>query len=856
MPDFGNITMPDDQNGLLNFSNYGLKAAQTQAAQQANQLAAATLGSNTQIAANNADSGSLANQLAAQKNPLTIVEMRQQLGLDPSPALDKLRDLYNGGNGQPPAPAAGAQPASVGATPAAGASATVPADYVPFYQEASARTGIPVSVLMGQGAQESGFNPGATGAAGEIGIHQIKPSTAADPGYGMTGINPATLRDPRTNINFAADYLKARGGAKADFTSPAVQNAALAAYNGGGDPNYVANVRSHMAGPPGPGGGVAPGIAVGAGTTETEDAAAPPHHGPDPNHTLSVGGTLANLILQAPPDQRPAMYKQLLPVMRQTGANVAENYPGDAALARVRDIAFNPDQRAAHLATLPSAPGATAQVAGPGAPTAAQAPIDPGQPPPAPPDVAPAAQGAPDGVTQYPNTGAATAAMGQGYPAPPPIPNENGLLATGAPGGGAPLSTPPPSQLMPAASAAPPGQLMPSASASPPAQTAAPAAAQPGTGMNSPQVQQAQELIRRATQIEMAAAQTPNDPRAKATAAAMAADLRGRAAVIMQADSVTVGPNGVQTHTLTGKQDPAATPAMNYQPDPNNPGVLISPGAKPVVLPPGRPTILPDKSVGVTGPGGTFKTVVNPNLEGISEAATAAAGGTAAATAAAKTKDALIPLARTSGQAIGNIDYGLSQLDAAAKGGIPTGYYADGLAASAAAAKYLGIKLPGVDPAAVSNIQTAAKTLAVVSGAILQNILGPNAEITEGKIEAFIHAQPGIVNDPQATHRILNWARSQFTYDHEMAMDGLAHVDPKSGQLPPGWQAGYITAHGSAPIYDPVSGEMKQPDGQAPGREPPAAAPEPPVVSTAAQHQSLAPGTTYVDPQGNTRTRR
>jgi hypothetical protein len=59
----------------------------------------------------------------------------------------------------------------------------------------------------------------------------------------------------------------------------------------------------------------------------------------------------------------------------------------------------------------------------------------------------------------------------------------------------------------------------------------------PDTGMNSPLVRQAQELMRRAMDIEMIAAQTPNDPCVKATAAAMAADLRGRAAIMMQVNS-------------------------------------------------------------------------------------------------------------------------------------------------------------------------------------------------------------------------------------------------------------------------------------------------------------------------------
>lgn len=123
-----------------------------------------------------------------------------------------------------------------------GASVQMPPEYLQYFREASAETGIPMDLLIAQARQESSFNPNARGAAGEIGIFQIKPSTAANPGFGMAGVDAATLNDPRANILFGAQYLKARGGANADFNDPRVQAAALAAYNGGGDPNYVANV--------------------------------------------------------------------------------------------------------------------------------------------------------------------------------------------------------------------------------------------------------------------------------------------------------------------------------------------------------------------------------------------------------------------------------------------------------------------------------------------------------------------------------------------------------------------------------------------------------------------------------------
>ena len=94
----------------------------------------------------------------------------------------------------------------------------------------------------------------------------------------------------------------------------------------------------------------------------------------------------------------------------------------------------------------------------------------------------------------------------------------------------------------------------------------------------------------------------------------------------------------------------------------------------------------------------------------------------------------------------------------------------------AAVAKSLGV--PTGEP--LASIQTPwatsrlrKKTLAVVSGAILQQILGPGSQVTDAKIQHFIHAQPGIETDPAALDRVLNWARSQFVYEREMAAQGM-----------------------------------------------------------------------------------
>jgi len=117
--------------------------------------------------------------------------------------------------------------------PAEGAVETalnVPRELQPLIAKASAETGIPASIIAAKIAQESGFRKGAVGGAGEIGLAQIKPSTARDPGYGMKGVDPESLRDPQANILFGANYLANKARALGlDPSSPE----ALMAYNAG-----------------------------------------------------------------------------------------------------------------------------------------------------------------------------------------------------------------------------------------------------------------------------------------------------------------------------------------------------------------------------------------------------------------------------------------------------------------------------------------------------------------------------------------------------------------------------------------------------------------------------------------------
>jgi hypothetical protein len=334
-------------------------------------------------------------------------------------------------------------------------------------------------------------------------------------------------------------------------------------------------------------------------------------------------------------------------------------------------------------------------------------------------------------------------------------------------------------------------------------------------------------MNRRATALET---QFPYSPQAKA----QAASLRAQAALYMQADSVSVDPvTGIQTKQLTGERLNAAAPNAHYVWNEQQGAYVDTTGVHPPVTPPSpRLTATPGGAILQSKPGGGATVVYQTPPADITTQEAAKTSGAAAGTATGKLTGELADQGRTAASAIGNIDYGMSQVAKAKAGGINTGYFAPWLSTVASVAKSLGVPTEaiGVDPNAVGNIQTAKKTLAVVSGAILQQILGPGSQVTDAKIQHFIAAQPGIETDPDALGRVLNWARSQFVYEREMAAKGMEDASV-TGVLPPNWQAKYYHQHGFAPIYNPGTGEMQQPDGQAPSREPPASTASAPKTS-------------------------
>lgn len=375
----------------------------------------------------------------------------------------------------------------------------------------------------------------------------------------------------------------------------------------------------------------------------------------------------------------------------------------------------------------------------------------------------------------------------------------------------------PPAGMPPAGAGAPVAVAGPGA---PTAPTGAPgaAAAMPPTGANSPQIQEAIALQNKATALETNRL-TMFDPRAQHLANAY----RQRAQLLMGLDTYATGPGGVQINTRTGQIGNAPVPLANYQPDPAHPGIWTSPGQKPFAEPSQRIVNVPGVGAVQSTLGGGAQVVVPQSPSGIAAAQSAAAQGTQSGKTL-PTVDSMTRLGTEAATAIGNIDYGLNQLHQAAQGGLPPGKATPMLADAAAWAKSLGIDTTrfGIDPNAVANVQAGAKTLAVLGGRIIQQAIGPDSQITEGKVEAFIHAHPDLANDPNAIEKILGWARSQYVFSNNMAKDAMAHADPQTGMIPAGWRADYAKRFGFAPIYDPLSGEMKQPQsGEGPAEEPP-----------------------------------
>lgn len=107
------------------------------------------------------------------------------------------------------------------------------ARYRHILREASSRYGVPPELIAAVIWQETAFTPGRRGKAGEIGLMQIMPQSAAEWARAekISGLDTAMLSDPRTNILAGTWYLGRALRRWAGQANPVPY--ALAEYNAG-----------------------------------------------------------------------------------------------------------------------------------------------------------------------------------------------------------------------------------------------------------------------------------------------------------------------------------------------------------------------------------------------------------------------------------------------------------------------------------------------------------------------------------------------------------------------------------------------------------------------------------------------
>lgn len=149
-------------------------------------------------------------------------------------------------------------------------------------QSASQSSGVPVGILQAVATRESGGNASAVNASsGATGLFQILPSTARDPGYGVTPLDASGLTDPTQSANFAASYLAAQ------YQRTGSWDAAISQYSGGG--YSLADLQSAY--PQYLGSGAVSGTTTGTGTgIGSSGALVDPTTGSDAGMSSVTGG--------------------------------------------------------------------------------------------------------------------------------------------------------------------------------------------------------------------------------------------------------------------------------------------------------------------------------------------------------------------------------------------------------------------------------------------------------------------------------------------------------------------------------------------------------------------------------------
>ena len=93
---------------------------------------------------------------------------------------------------------------------------------------AAERYGLDPAIFRRQIETESGFQEGAVSPVGAIGLGQVMPDTARQPGYGVAPLASELMTDPEENLRFSAEYMRAMLD---EFDGD--YGLALAAYNAG-----------------------------------------------------------------------------------------------------------------------------------------------------------------------------------------------------------------------------------------------------------------------------------------------------------------------------------------------------------------------------------------------------------------------------------------------------------------------------------------------------------------------------------------------------------------------------------------------------------------------------------------------
>lgn len=136
-------------------------------------------------------------QAAAQATPGNVLANTAQLGR----AQTQPNPFGHDASQQRQAPAGGA-PMGTGVGPSSGFKLKGPLT-AQQYQDLDAKNGLPPGTMYGVFRTESNENPNAVNpTSGAVGIGQVLPSTAANPGFGL---KPGNARDPE----FAAQYMGA-----------------------------------------------------------------------------------------------------------------------------------------------------------------------------------------------------------------------------------------------------------------------------------------------------------------------------------------------------------------------------------------------------------------------------------------------------------------------------------------------------------------------------------------------------------------------------------------------------------------------------------------------------------------------